>query len=1024
MTMKRQKTLHRFAAVAAVLIAFCLVFMMPVGAEVYEDCLGNCQHVAAIGTTHYDTLQEAVADVTTTTQTEIELLKTVTGPGVVIGEGTSYLCNCEKTTPGHPENCGQPIIISNAQNIIIDFNGYTYTAEYGIGSAGTSSMAFQLKQGSTVVLRNGTISSNSDYKVKRLIQNYADLTLEEITLDGTNLPVGYVANTNPQEVALSLVLSNNCGNVVIDSTTIYEATTDGHTAGTAAFDVCDYYGSGVSVTVNGNSNIVGDVICESNGDTSLTINGGTFTDPTVLNYLGENAQVTVSLSKDVTLPSEVCITNGKTVELKLNGHTITGPSDGWAFTVGRGSGEEPLTIEFNIDGSVKDSKIKDGTIALSNGIITSTITGGTYEMSMDNQAALQSNGNPGNWYTISVSDATISSSNNIALYLPGKGTYSFENSKITGTTGIYMKAGELTVTDGEITATGSYAEPTPDGSGASSTGDGIILDSKQGYQGDMKLTLTGVTITSLNGYAVHEALTDLSNTETVSLSINDGKYTGEKGAVFASEAFDNAVSEGKATVSIAKGEFSSEVKDAYLAENCVCVANGENSFVVMEKDENTVVPELPVGTVTDTSIEVTDGATITTETVNGKSFVNITSTDPATGYIVTVLVSGATHSENTVTTTADSEYHVIFGGTNAAVNSGFVLEIQVDDITHALPVIQLDIKDDVKTSLKAQYPDATNVLAMVTAAEENLDAANNNIVGKDLILAFIVQGFAVQNPDNLVAYHVGTTGVTKFEIDPENVEYDEVNNIYTVYIESNLGFSSYVLVEEEPVADEGEPLPPQTTGGSATDTGSGNYQYYPRSVPTDGIVDFGTSKVVTGMELPAGSDGTVTLNIKPTFAMPENGFYAFEIDAPGYNTDAKINGGLSFQIPVADLEAAGWTAEDIVLFHGTVGEDGKITWEALPTNLVKNENGVAYYKAAINGCSPFYIGFVKDGSVVNTEVVDPTTPETPETPVTPDEPEVLPPVDEPETPEQPTESPAPILAVLAGLGAAVVLRRK
>ena len=155
--------------------------------------------------------------------------------------------------------------------------------------------------------------------------------------------------------------------------------------------------------------------------------------------------------------------------------------------------------------------------------------------------------------------------------------------------------------------------------------------------------------------------------------------------------------------------------------------------------------------------------------------------------------------------------------------------------------------------------------------------------------------------------------------------------------------------------------------------------------------------------------------------MPENGFYAFEIDAPGYNTDAKINGGLSFQIPVADLEAAGWTAEDIVLFHGTVGEDGKITWEALPTNLVKNENGVAYYKAAINSCSPFYIGFVKDGSVVNTEVVDPVTPETP---VTPDEPEVLPPVDEPETPEEPTESPAPILAVLAGLGAAAVLRRK
>ena len=208
---------------------------------------------------------------------------------------------------------------------------------------------------------------------------------------------------------------------------------------------------------------------------------------------------------------------------------------------------------------------------------------------------------------------------------------------------------------------------------------------------------------------------------------------------------------------------------------------------------------------------------------------------------------------------------------------------------------------------------------------------------------------------------------------------------------------------------------------SSSGTSTGDYQYYPRAVPTDGIVSFGSSKVVKGMELPAGSDGTVTLNTKPTFAMPENGFYAFEIDAPGYNLDAKINGGLSFQIPVADLEAEGFTANDIVLFHGTVAEDGKITWEALPTNLVKVENGIAYYKAAINGCSPFYIGFVEDGSIVNTEVVDPVTPptETPDVPGTdlPDIPGVQ---DEPEEPS----SPAPILAVLAGLGAAVVLRRK
>ena len=214
---------------------------------------------------------------------------------------------------------------------------------------------------------------------------------------------------------------------------------------------------------------------------------------------------------------------------------------------------------------------------------------------------------------------------------------------------------------------------------------------------------------------------------------------------------------------------------------------------------------------------------------------------------------------------------------------------------------------------------------------------------------------------------------------------------------------------------------PQTpsSSGSGKDTGSGNYQYYPREVTTDGIISFGTSKVVKGMELPAGSFGKVTLNTKPTFEMPENGFYAFEIDVPGYNLEAKINGGLSFQIPVADLEAEGWTAKDIMLYHGTVNEDGTIIWEALPTNLVENENGIAYYKSAINGCSPFYIGFVKDGSVVNEPVVEPGDEST-------DEPQDIPGEDLPEIPDvqDEPETPAPILAVLAGLGAAVVLRRK
>ena len=48
MTMKKSKTLHRFAAVAAVLLTFCLVFMMPVSAAWTADSSWGSNYDPAI----------------------------------------------------------------------------------------------------------------------------------------------------------------------------------------------------------------------------------------------------------------------------------------------------------------------------------------------------------------------------------------------------------------------------------------------------------------------------------------------------------------------------------------------------------------------------------------------------------------------------------------------------------------------------------------------------------------------------------------------------------------------------------------------------------------------------------------------------------------------------------------------------------------------------------------------------------------------------------------------------------------
>ena len=186
---------------------FCADGLAPCtyGAKDYGVC--EIKNAAKIGDTEYATLEDAVAAVPADgTQTTVELLSDATGNGIIVKDG---------------------------QNVVIDFGGFTYFADGNqVGSAGTETLSFQLLKGATVTLKNGVISST---KTKMLVQNYADLTLEDIILDGTNSEVN------------QYTLSNNFGDTVITGAT--EILGDENTV---AFDV--WYGmfatydEGLSVT--------------------------------------------------------------------------------------------------------------------------------------------------------------------------------------------------------------------------------------------------------------------------------------------------------------------------------------------------------------------------------------------------------------------------------------------------------------------------------------------------------------------------------------------------------------------------------------------------------------------------------------------------------------------------------------------------------------------------------------------------------------------------------------------------------
>ena len=196
--------------------------------------------VAQVGDAYFGTLVEAVA--AAKTGDTVTLLKDVSGAGIFIAA-------------------------ADAKDITVDLNNHTYTVSGpAVGSTGTATQAFHLEKGNTVAIKNGTVTSTANSGVKMLVQNYCDLTLTNVTLDGTNL-----LDSAPY------TLSNNAGAV-----TIGEGTTITAKDGGVAFDVCttNYYPEGTQVTIANGATINGNIelgvwdAAPADNKATLTINGG------------------------------------------------------------------------------------------------------------------------------------------------------------------------------------------------------------------------------------------------------------------------------------------------------------------------------------------------------------------------------------------------------------------------------------------------------------------------------------------------------------------------------------------------------------------------------------------------------------------------------------------------------------------------------------------------------------------------------------------------------------------------------
>ena len=176
-----------------------------------------------------------------------------------VGEGETI-----KILKDIPDAVG--ISVPEGKNFTIDFDGHTYTlVGPGAGSAGTETNAFQLLKDSTITFKNGTIRiSEGANNVKRIIQNYANLTLENMQIYAQNQAGGedYPLSFNNGEITFK-------GN-----TSVYTSNPDS----TIAFDVCkfsSYPSTKVTFDEDYTGTIQGKIVYDSsNSDThTLTING-------------------------------------------------------------------------------------------------------------------------------------------------------------------------------------------------------------------------------------------------------------------------------------------------------------------------------------------------------------------------------------------------------------------------------------------------------------------------------------------------------------------------------------------------------------------------------------------------------------------------------------------------------------------------------------------------------------------------------------------------------------------------------
>lgn len=457
------------------------------------------------------TVKNGDQEITTKAAAQIGGIKYITLADAIAaikdGETITMLGNVDKAAG---------ISVPEGKNFTVDFSGFNYAMECpGAGSAATKTAGFQLLKNSTIVFKKGTLKCTDANKDKTwssgdaskgiaiMIQNYANLTLEDITIDATN-----IAHNN---AAVRYALSNNCGNVE------YKGTTTIQTAGNDyAFDVCKYMDySAPTVTWNSTGTVNG----------GIELSGGEF-------ILGHNLEVKQPIK--VIAPA--------TLDLKT--YTLSGSSD---FTkqkrgvviVNRGG-------ELTINGTT-------GTIDGATNKVYSAVTMTEMEDTGDKVAKLTVNGGTlkGYYYGISGNgnrhntEINIKGGNilgtcaapegNVGIFHPQDGKLTITAGTIEGySSAVEVRSGTVNISGNcSLKSTATTFSCNPNGSGNTTVGAALAI-AQHTTRKAINVTIDGGIFTGYKAISVEDPET--GDPQNVNVVINGGTFSDLSGLKYVAES--------------------------------------------------------------------------------------------------------------------------------------------------------------------------------------------------------------------------------------------------------------------------------------------------------------------------------------------------------------------------------------------------------------------------------------------------------------------------------------------------------